>query len=102
MGVNIIRSPGRIYTFQRLIFFKKMRDESQIISKITVKSTPRNSPIPKPCHAIMAKNAINTKKMWWLSQNMAIFCARSLTLAPQPGGIRQRDELSAIFQRHTG
>ncbi|AUT98499.1 hypothetical protein C3454_16495 [Citrobacter europaeus] len=76
MGVNIIRSPGRIYTFQHLIFFTKMRDESQIISKIAVKSTQRNSPILKLCHALTVLGAINSKKMWGLSQNHFIFCAR--------------------------
>ncbi|THE39106.1 hypothetical protein DJ535_10775 [Citrobacter murliniae] len=74
MGVNIIRSPGRIYTFQHLIFFTKMRDESQIISKIAVKSTQRNSPILKLCHALAVKIVINSKKMWWLSQNTCVFC----------------------------
>ncbi|OPW90381.1 hypothetical protein BZK41_22745 [Citrobacter sp. A316] len=95
MGVNIIRSPGRIYTFQHLIFFTKMRDESQIISKIAVKSTQRNSPILKPCHALTVQGAINSKKMWRLSQNKFIFCARSLTLTSPPGRIDSKEEFPA-------
>ncbi|RFU91986.1 hypothetical protein DZA29_09615 [Citrobacter gillenii] len=102
MGVNIIRSPGRIYTFQHLIFFIKMRDESQIIAKIAVKSTQRNSPIPKLCHALTVKIGINSKKMRVLSQNNAVFCARSLTLTSHPGGIHPKDESPTVIRWQTG
>ncbi|POT55834.1 hypothetical protein C3432_21365 [Citrobacter amalonaticus] len=102
MGVNIIRSPGRIYTFQHLIFFTILRFESQIIAKIAVKSTPGNSTNPKLCHVLIILKNINPKKMWCLSQNMANFCAHTFILAPHPGRIRQQEELPGSFRWQTG
>ncbi|OPX48112.1 hypothetical protein B5P53_23840, partial [Citrobacter portucalensis] len=57
--VNIIRSPGRIYTFQHLIFFTKMRDESQIISKIVIRPTERHrlcrmAATPYPAYGVVS------------------------------------------------
>ncbi|PYZ48941.1 hypothetical protein DNK66_07155 [Klebsiella aerogenes] len=50
MGIDIIRSPGRIYSFQHLVFRKKSIVESRIVSKIPRESIKRNSPIPNRCH----------------------------------------------------
>ncbi|ASV22822.1 hypothetical protein B8P98_00980 [Klebsiella quasivariicola] len=50
MGFDIIRSPGRIYAFQHLVFHKKTIAESLIVSKIRNESINRNSPIPNWCH----------------------------------------------------
>ncbi|PAC09728.1 hypothetical protein CD006_19525 [Enterobacter sp. 10-1] len=50
MGIDIIRSPGRIYAFQHLVLCEKTLIESRIVSKIPSESTNRNSPIPKSCH----------------------------------------------------
>lgn len=50
MGFDIIRSPGRIYAFQHLVFHKKTIAESLIVSKIRTEGINRNSPIPNCCH----------------------------------------------------
>ncbi|ESP72923.1 hypothetical protein K732_19202 [Salmonella enterica subsp. enterica serovar Saintpaul str. S-70] len=73
MGVNIIRSPGRIDTFQHLLFFTKLRFEPQILAKIGLKSTSGNSLNPKLCQLLTITDSNNANKMWYLSQIEAFF-----------------------------
>ncbi|WP_087605314.1 hypothetical protein, partial [Escherichia coli] len=82
-------------------FFTNLRVESQIISKIAVKSTPRNSPNLKLCHELTIQIGAKSQKMWGLSQNSAVFCARSLTLASHPVDLPLRDEFCLAYRWQT-
>ncbi|EFK53153.1 hypothetical protein AC33_4217 [Escherichia coli 3-267-03_S3_C2] len=41
------------------------------------------------------------QKMWGLSQNSAVFCARSLTLASHPVDLPLRDEFCLAYRWQT-
>ncbi|APX26716.1 hypothetical protein BFF41_01300 [Salmonella enterica subsp. enterica serovar Senftenberg] len=99
MGVNIIRSPGRIDTFQHLLFFTKLRFEPQILAKIGLKSTSGNSLNPKLCQVLTITGSNNANKMWRLSQIEAFFCASSLTLAPPPARLSAGEEFIRLKTR---
>ncbi|ECG1249251.1 hypothetical protein DLR11_00585 [Salmonella enterica subsp. salamae] len=99
MGVNIIRSPGRIDTFQHLLFFTNLRYEPQILAKIGLKSTSGNSLNPKLCHALTITDSSNANKMWCLSQTGAFFCASPLTLTPPPARLSVWEEFIRLKTR---
>ncbi|ESE85805.1 hypothetical protein SEI61121_08539 [Salmonella enterica subsp. indica serovar 6,14,25:z10:1,(2),7 str. 1121] len=88
MGVNIIRSPGRIDTFQHLLFFTKLRYEPQILAKIGLKSTSGNSLNPKLCYVLTITDSNNANKMWRLSHIDTFFAHHS-----SPARLLLRDSL---------
>ncbi|RIG22373.1 hypothetical protein, partial [Shigella flexneri] len=62
---------------------------------------PRNSPNLKLYHELTIQIGAKSQKMWGLSQNSAVFCARSLTLASHPVDLPLRDEFCLAYRWQT-